>query len=818
MMCTNEQLRAAYALNLCTVSVAQIIDYNDIGILMQEYDNILNNLNMEAIPKNNALREALVQILDTIKLCKISEGDRKLIDSEYQNRMKNAVWSAVPHLGLIFATGNPIAIAMNLATQVGIGYMNYRRNRAEYQQGQEKEYWQIQKSKLDMFSNLQQMLFETAWRLADTFNFPDEYRLTDQQVHEYNNALLEDNPIKRYNNLDFMKDKFKAYPHFWYQMGSTANSIYRSENLDISDSMRTMYKERAIECFEHYRNLNKFNLLRHDAITSAWALEYIDLLDLNDENDRAKARELLGEAEAHAGNANDALELCAYADLKLGCYDDAVRLFKTLVNRDYNAEVNARILSALLIYNSRDPEKRDNALFEYAQLPMITKQQYLLPMPSTEDEWKNWKPDWAKDEVSADAANEGLTEGNSSVASSGTAADMKSDIAPSESAEDAMDRIIGWAAKNCEFISVKIGFYSKPIAVYETQSYYLIVYQPNRYDCPHNMQQIRVNKKNGSVAFFGLDTRAEKVMYESDIYDGQTYISDARQREYYSVDDDLYCGCSEGLLKISLDTMKYEKIELQAQNKYDSWKISGCGNKIVLVYNGDQNKIYIYDINTKSAIRLVWNENIPAAQVDVCAQNNGLYILARNWVGSEVVLYNYDGEFITSLYNLQDKYNNIYHVENEETFYLGAVGQPFIAKERIVRLNTKNGVQRESELDISTDDSCSLLTVARPYPDCLMYVAKGGIIKEVNYQSGNVREIAEGAIYVWNMEKKHFLKKEIERCTVNEDFLRVGQYVYFYQGGNNGATSGPLMKASLLNPGSVQVVRLYDSLEEAGLA
>lgn len=224
---------------------------------------------------------------------------------------------------------------------------------------------------------------------------------------------------------------------------------------------------------------------------------------------------------------------------------------------------------------------------------MITKQQYLLPMPSTEEEWKNWKPDWAKDEVSAGTANEGLTEGNSSVALSGTAADMKSAIAPSESAEDAMDRIIGWAAKNCKFISVKIGFYSKPIAVYETQSYYLIVYQPNRYDCPHNMQQMRVNKKNGSVAFFSLDTRAEKVMYESDIYDGQTYISDARQREYYSVDDDLYCGCSEGLLKISLDTMKYEKIELQAQNKYDSWKISGCGNKIVLVYNGDQNKIYI---------------------------------------------------------------------------------------------------------------------------------------------------------------------------------------------------------------------------------
>ena len=33
-----EKFRAAYALNLCSVSVSQIIDYNDINILEQEYD------------------------------------------------------------------------------------------------------------------------------------------------------------------------------------------------------------------------------------------------------------------------------------------------------------------------------------------------------------------------------------------------------------------------------------------------------------------------------------------------------------------------------------------------------------------------------------------------------------------------------------------------------------------------------------------------------------------------------------------------------------------------------------------------------------
>ena len=38
--------QAAYALNMCTVSVSQIIDYDDINILEQEYEAILNNINL----------------------------------------------------------------------------------------------------------------------------------------------------------------------------------------------------------------------------------------------------------------------------------------------------------------------------------------------------------------------------------------------------------------------------------------------------------------------------------------------------------------------------------------------------------------------------------------------------------------------------------------------------------------------------------------------------------------------------------------------------------------------------------------------------
>ena len=54
--------RAAYALNLCTVSVSQIIDYEDIIVLEQEYEAILNNLNLEAMPKDEPLLLIIKQI------------------------------------------------------------------------------------------------------------------------------------------------------------------------------------------------------------------------------------------------------------------------------------------------------------------------------------------------------------------------------------------------------------------------------------------------------------------------------------------------------------------------------------------------------------------------------------------------------------------------------------------------------------------------------------------------------------------------------------------------------------------------------------
>ena len=388
------KLKAAYALNLCSVSISQIIDYNDINILNQEYENILNNLNLEQMPKDEALLDVLKEILDAITFSRMSAGDQKIIDLEYQQRMQNAVWSAIPNVGMIFATSNPIAMGVTLTTQVGIGYMNYRRHRAEYQLNRQKEEWQLKRNVLDQLNGLRKQLFETSWRLAKEYNFPDRYRLSDDQIHRYNEILAETNSLKRFNKLDAVRDEFAAYPPYWYQIGSTANCIYQDTEWGLDISEKARFRAHAVVSFEEYRQLNRFNILRNDVLTSSWALEYIDLLDLSNEANRNKAAELVDAAEKYSGKANDVLELCAFAYLKVGDRKNAARIFYYLVNQDYNVPVTAKVLSALYILKSREAGNEDCGTADYKMLERLVGSEYILPMPDPGIALDTWNPVW----------------------------------------------------------------------------------------------------------------------------------------------------------------------------------------------------------------------------------------------------------------------------------------------------------------------------------------------------------------------------------------------------------------------------------------
>lgn len=379
---TQEQLKAACALNLCTVSVSQIIDYDDINVMEQEYEAILNNLNLEQMPKDEALLNILKQILDTITFFRIHEVDKQFVEREYQQKMKNAIWSAVPNAGLLVAGGNPVTMAISLASQVGIGYMNYRRVKSEATLQRDKERWGLERTAIEQFNGLRRELFDTAWRLSETYNFPDRLRLTERQITQYDNILMDGDLLRKYDRLDTIKDEFAAYPPFWYNFGNTANSIARSA-LDLSDESRQAYLALAKGHFEQYRKSNSHALLREDPIAAACALELVDLLDFN--NDCEYISKLLEEAVRYSGRANDVLQLASVAYLKMNDFDRAANLLRQLVNEQYNTVMNAQLLSSIYVGKASGSNSADH-IRRYETLANQVGAQYLLPLPADQSE------------------------------------------------------------------------------------------------------------------------------------------------------------------------------------------------------------------------------------------------------------------------------------------------------------------------------------------------------------------------------------------------------------------------------------------------
>lgn len=380
-----DKIQAAYALNLCAVSVSQIIDYNDINILEQEYEAILNNLNLEYMPKDEALLDIIKRLLETITFFRIQEGDKSFIEKDYQQKMKNAIWNAMPNPGALVGAGlssGGIGLAVSLAASVGTAYMNYRKNKAEYQNEREKQYWELKKTAIEQFQTLQQQLFETSWRLADTYKFPDILRLSERQIRQYNSILMDNDEIRKFERLDSVKHKFAAYPPFWYYFGNTANSISLSEHYGLDSKGKEYYREFAKKCFEYFRIVNKYDLLREDGITAACYLEYVDLLDV--EKDQELIKELLVKAVESAGNALDVLQLCAMSYMKIGEADKASNILRQLVNEQYNEVTNAQLLSSIYVSKYIELQSEESKI-AYSVLESRLNQEYLFPFPEDID-------------------------------------------------------------------------------------------------------------------------------------------------------------------------------------------------------------------------------------------------------------------------------------------------------------------------------------------------------------------------------------------------------------------------------------------------
>ena len=258
--------------------------------------------------------------------------------------------------------------------------MNYRREKANALADKEDAETELRITAMEQFNALRRELFTTAWRLADEYNFPDRYRLTERQITQYNAILMDTDEIRKYERLTAVQDKFEAYLPFWYFMGHSAKFISEDKSNGLEPAARNYYREQARTHFEKYDGLNSFNIVREDELTASFALEYVDLLLLDENPDMDKIVRLINTAVEMAGNANDILQLCAVSYLKVGRTEEAEKLLRILVNEDYNTATNAKLLSRIYVseyLKGTNPLART----QYGTLASRVTPAWMFPMP-----------------------------------------------------------------------------------------------------------------------------------------------------------------------------------------------------------------------------------------------------------------------------------------------------------------------------------------------------------------------------------------------------------------------------------------------------
>ena len=380
-----KQKKVAYALNLCTVSLSQIVDYQDVNVLQQEYDSILNNLNMEKIEKDDALLKALKQILDTCHFYLLHAKDKEILKKKQAARLKGALGKALGggNVLAIFGKPSPWAIAAGVLALAGTAAVRYKSERDKAKLENEIEEWELEKSALEQLHNLRRTLFETAWRLAEKYKFPDRYRLTEKQIKVYNDILSEPDSLNRFERLNLIRDNFEAYPLFWYYLGraalETANACKPTTTEERKDTPGVVrygegnemgykhYMAQAKDALSHFIEAHEGNeILREDLISASAYLDYASLCE-----SPVDVLTYVDKAKAISGMDMEINQLCAFRYLALYdefsktqdverqkvTYEAAERCLRFLMNEGFNPELNGKVLSKLYLQNEKDADK-----------------------------------------------------------------------------------------------------------------------------------------------------------------------------------------------------------------------------------------------------------------------------------------------------------------------------------------------------------------------------------------------------------------------------------------------------------------------------
>ncbi len=314
------QLQVLQSLNLIAVSLTHIMTYNDKVVLDQEYNTIINNLNLSNIPDADIIT-LLQELMDLLTSSKIQDHERDYIltrfDKNVQTELKNRMRSRIFDTDLVL---NPYAGILKSVLYTGSFYFNYRSQMDTYAKEKEEGKWAIEAKTMQDLNNFYKKLLKYSWELMRRYNLPDEWRLNEKQLRDYTDILKEPDLDRRYRKLERIENSFQKFPPYWYYRGQAAQEIGNNAE--------------AINCFNQFQRINQ-RILRKDPYAASVAMCKTML-----QVDQADPGMLTSDLELILANSDDAdWGNILFAALQYGRMGDADAASKLILRNLDNGHV-----------------------------------------------------------------------------------------------------------------------------------------------------------------------------------------------------------------------------------------------------------------------------------------------------------------------------------------------------------------------------------------------------------------------------------------------------------------------------------------------
>ena len=262
---------AILALNYCHLSLVKIIEYNDRVVLDEEYNNIINNINLSKI-KDRELIDILKKLMDVLTQFKLDERSKEELFKQYEKNVEGALYSALGKNDNSLMTSvmraGPAAPIVAAATgavvliNIGSAYANYRNAIAAYREALDEEVWKLESKAIARVNEINKTFLETYWKLMIKYKAPDKWRLTLGQFNDYLTVLKEKDNSKKYRNLIRMENEFSLFPPYWYFRGAAAQKIEK--------------KDDVLHCYAMYNKVRKGFFRQDRTYSSAIMLKVVE--------------------------------------------------------------------------------------------------------------------------------------------------------------------------------------------------------------------------------------------------------------------------------------------------------------------------------------------------------------------------------------------------------------------------------------------------------------------------------------------------------------------------------------------------------------